>query len=47
MDIAILARAFWSTPESPNWNQRADLNVDGIIDLDDLSIICAHYGEEY
>jgi len=47
LDIIIIASCFGLTPESPRWNQLADLKVDGIIDLYDAVIVCAHYGEKY
>lgn len=46
-DLAILARAYDSTPASPNWNSLADINGDGKVDIQDFIILTLHYGEQY
>jgi len=46
-DLFILAKAFGSTPQTPNWDPRADLNADSIIDIKDKYIVALHYGEKY
>jgi len=42
-DFAVLAEAWLATPDSPNWNPKADLappeNPDGIIDINDLKVL--------
>jgi hypothetical protein len=45
MDIAIVASAYGSKPEDPNWNEIADINKDGRIDLIDLAMVCRDYGK--
>lgn len=48
-DIAIVARAFGSTPESPNWNPFADITgpttgvPDGKVDDLDLGLVARHW----
>lgn len=44
LDIAIAARAFRSTPESPNWNVIADVNRDGIVNIVDVAAIASNFG---
>ena len=43
-DIALVARAFGSTPGSPNWNPAADLNGDGIVNMQDIALVARHFG---
>ena len=38
-DLGELRVAFFSTPDSPNWNPAADLNVDGVVNVEDLGIL--------
>ena len=45
VDLAMVGAAFGSTPSSPNWNPKADINQDGIIDIIDLSTVGAHFGQ--
>ncbi len=45
VDIVIVAIAFGSTPEDPNWNPIADLNQDGVIDIVDIVLVAIHFGE--
>jgi hypothetical protein len=42
-DIVLVASAFGSTPEKPQWKQIADINGDGIIDIFDLILIVIHF----
>jgi hypothetical protein len=50
-DIAIVAMAFGSTPESPNWNPIADntgpilLVPDGKVDMRDVALVARHFGQ--
>jgi hypothetical protein len=46
-DIALVARAFGSTPGSPNWNPTADLNGDGKIDMKDITLVARNFGRHY
>ena len=45
LDISIIAIAFGSTPENPNWNEMADLNNDQIINILDISMVAKEYGK--
>ncbi len=45
-DAIAAARAFGSTPASPNWNAAADLNGDGQIDIFDLIIIGQNFRQK-
>jgi len=40
-DLALVAKAYGMTSDSPNWNEvkRYDINNDGIIDIEDLSAV--------
>ncbi|WP_181376385.1 glycoside hydrolase domain-containing protein [Paenibacillus agaridevorans] len=40
-DLAILAAAYGSVAGDSNWNPAADMNVDGVIDLDDLVFLAS------
>lgn len=44
-DLVLVASAYGSTPEDPNWNPNADINGDSIVDIFDLVIVATHYGE--
>jgi hypothetical protein len=44
-DLGSLGGAYGSTPESPNWNEAADLNKDNIVDVNDLIILYQNYGK--
>jgi Ca2+-binding EF-hand superfamily protein len=44
-DIALVARAFGSTPTSPNWNPAADINGDGIVNMQDIAIVARNFGQ--
>jgi hypothetical protein len=43
-DLALVARAFGSTPASPNWNSAADINGDGVVNMKDLALIGRYFG---
>jgi len=43
-DIALVARAFGSTPTSLNWNFAADLNRDGMVNMKDLALVARNFG---
>jgi len=44
-DLVIVAAAFGSTPEEPNWDVRADINGDETVDIFDLVIVSSNFGE--
>lgn len=46
-DLVILAKAYSSTPSSPNWNPNADIDGNGVVGLSDLVILAQHYGQHY
>jgi PKD repeat protein len=43
-DISVVAKAYGSKPENPNWNDLADLNHDGIINILDIATVARDYG---
>lgn len=43
-DQQLINNAWESTPGSPNWNPDADLNGDGIVDMNDATILAQHFG---
>lgn len=45
-DLYKLSRAFGSVPIDSNWNLKADLNNDGIIDGNDLTILASNFGKQ-
>jgi len=45
LDISVVAMAFGSTPEDPNWNIIADLNNDQIVNILDISTIAMEFGK--
>jgi hypothetical protein len=45
-DIALIARAFGSTPGSPNWNPAADVNGDGIVNMKDIALVARYFGRQ-
>ena len=45
-DVAIAARAFGSTPGSPNWNPVADINGDGKVDMKDIAPVARNFGKD-
>lgn len=46
IDLTVVALAFSSTPEMPNWNPRADINGDGTVDIFDLITVAVHFNEQ-
>lgn len=45
-DIVLVAAAYGSTPEDPNWNPRADVAPPWrIIDISDIVTVASHYGK--
>ena len=46
-DLAILAQAYGSKPDSANWNPNADINGNGKVDLPDLVLLALHYEQHY
>ncbi|MGD8546037.1 MAG: dockerin type I domain-containing protein [Candidatus Bathyarchaeota archaeon] len=46
-DMAIMSLAYRSTPESPNWNEAADLDRNGVVDMMDFALVARHFQEEY
>jgi hypothetical protein len=44
-DLADLADAFGTTPTSPNWNENADLNCDGKVNILDLGLLADSFGK--
>jgi hypothetical protein len=45
IDVAIVARAFGSKPEDPNWNPIADLNGDTVINIIDVATVAREFGK--
>ncbi len=43
-DLAAVAAAFNSPAGGPNWNEDADLNDDGIVDIFDLVLVGRNFG---
>jgi len=46
-DLALVARAFGSTPTSPNWNPTADINGDGLVNMKDIDLVARNFGSRY
>jgi hypothetical protein len=44
-DVAMVARAFGTTPGSPYWNANADLNNDGTVDMKDVALVARNFGQ--
>jgi hypothetical protein len=44
-DIGEILNSYGSTPLSANWNPRADVNTDGMINLRDVFLVVSHFGE--
>jgi hypothetical protein len=44
-DLILLAVAYGSNPEDPNWNRQADFDDNAYVGPDDLSLFGAFYGE--
>jgi len=45
LDVSIVALAFGSTPDDPNWNIIADLNRDQTINILDISAVAREFGK--
>ena len=45
LDITRAQRAYGAAKGDANWNARADINGDGMVDINDLILILNHYGE--
>jgi PKD repeat protein len=45
LDIFIVANAFGSKPEDPNWNAVADLNKDGTVNILDIFAVAWDFGK--
>ena len=46
-DLDELAEAYGSTSTSPNWNPNVDINNDGLVDIFDIRITGAHWGQSW
>jgi hypothetical protein len=46
-DALILAGAYNSKPNSPNWNPNADINSDNAVDIYDAIILAGHFNQHY
>ena len=46
-DIAIVSRAYNTTPSDPKWDARADINGDLKVDGKDIAIVARYYGTYY
>jgi hypothetical protein len=46
-DIVSLCMAFGSTLGRPNWNPNCDIEGNGGIDMGDIVIACANFGQHY
>lgn len=46
-DILHLIIQYQTTPESPNWDPVADVNVDGIVDMRDITTIVLNFGQHF
>jgi len=44
-DVALIARAFGSTPGSSNWNPNSDLNNDGTVNMRDIALVARNFGQ--
>ncbi len=45
-DVALVARAFGSSPGDPRWEKEADLNYDNKIDIKDIARVAREFGAE-
>jgi len=45
MDIALVAKAYGTTSEDPDWDSIADLDDNGIIDIRDIATVAKDYGK--
>jgi parallel beta-helix repeat protein len=46
-DLALVARAFGSTPGSPNWNPACDFYGDGTVNMKDIALVARNFGQHY
>jgi len=46
LDIALVARAWGSTPGDPRWDPRCDINGNGKVDILDLALVARDYGKK-
>ncbi len=46
-DLIVVNMALGSTPNTQNWDARADVNRDGIVNVLDAVIVSSHLGEKY
>ena len=46
-DIAIISKAYGSSPGTDEWDAHADLNEDAVVDIKDISIANANYGKTW
>jgi beta-lactamase class A len=46
IDLSIVARAFATVPGQPRWNETADLNKDGRVNINDVAIVARDYGKK-
>jgi archaellum component FlaF (FlaF/FlaG flagellin family) len=46
-DVAVVAKAFGSSPNQPRWNAQADVNQDGKVDITDVALVAKHFGQHY
>jgi uncharacterized protein YfaS (alpha-2-macroglobulin family) len=44
LDLALVARAWSSTPSSPSWDPRCDLNKDDRVNIIDITLVAREYG---
>jgi parallel beta-helix repeat protein len=44
-DVSLIALAYHSLSSCPNWNENADANGDGMVNLVDLVTMAQHYGQ--
>jgi murein DD-endopeptidase MepM/ murein hydrolase activator NlpD len=45
-DLVTVVIAFGSTPSTPSWDARCDLNGDSVIDVLDLAVVAINFGKE-
>ena len=46
IDLYLVAKAYGSYPDDPNWNPNADVNKDGKVDMIDLYLVAKNYGKD-
>jgi len=47
VDLVIVTLAYGSTPQSPNWDPRADVDKNGAVSLLDVATVSRYYGQTY